>query len=315
MKTYTALAVISHLIYATYAFQGTGYIRADTALFSSNELDATSRFPTSAEDQVRQAAISIKAASEQNIHRHSIRLLLPIIGATELDDWPGGARQMMEAAAPLVNDIMNSKTDMQIQESVIDQADGVRALFGQAVEAKDDMCSILLPSADTVSKLQDLDVQVGKERDMILVNAQWKRRSDFGTFALPFMSNGKDEKITFVEGFEPTYHCSNIMVEGDIVRVLRNYPGPWKVYLRVVDPEDANNINWIEIGSKELIYTKTKEWEEAAKRDEVDGGKLFNYGSPSYDEIAEMIVNREGYVPKSLSERAASAFIFIKDTL
>jgi len=32
------------------------------------------------------------------LHRHSVRLLVPAIGATGLDDWPGGARQMMEAA-------------------------------------------------------------------------------------------------------------------------------------------------------------------------------------------------------------------------
>ena len=56
----------------------------------------TSRFPTSPEDQVRQAAESLQAATKDNRMRHSIRLLLPIIGATELDDWPGGARQMME---------------------------------------------------------------------------------------------------------------------------------------------------------------------------------------------------------------------------
>ena len=63
---------------------------------SEDELStmATARFPTSIEDQVRQAAIAIRLAtteSETPIHRHSIRLLLPLIGATELDDWPGGA--------------------------------------------------------------------------------------------------------------------------------------------------------------------------------------------------------------------------------
>ena len=56
----------------------------------------TLRFPTSPEDQIRQAAQSLRVATKDNKTRHSIRLLLPIIGATELDDWPGGARQMME---------------------------------------------------------------------------------------------------------------------------------------------------------------------------------------------------------------------------
>ncbi len=46
---------------------------------------ASARFPTSPEDQIRQAAISLNEATAVGKTRHSIRLLLPIIGATELD--------------------------------------------------------------------------------------------------------------------------------------------------------------------------------------------------------------------------------------
>jgi hypothetical protein len=310
---------------------------------------ATSRFPTSPEDQVRQAAISIKNASKDGIHRHAVRLLLPLIGATELDDWPGGARQMMEAASPLINTVMMMQTQsqsiskdgdgndnenevsdsismkMKIAESVIDESDGVRALFGQAPSPKDDCCSILLPSADTVDKLMELDQQVGKERNLIVVNSQWRRMTDFGMAF--FGKDRRNDKIQFVETFEPTFHCSNIMVEGDIVRVLRTYPGPWRVYLRVVEGGDINPddsaemmpmyVDWLEIGSKELIMSKTKEWVKKAQANDADqdGGKLFDYGIPNYNEITVMITSREGYVPKSLSERAAAAFSFIKDTL
>lgn len=293
---------------------------------------ATSRFPTSPEDQVRQAAISLKEATKDGKMRHSVRLLLPIIGATELDDWPGGARQMMEAASPLIRDVMtlqqqdtgiNTKdedgavagagTKLSIRESVIEEADGVRALFSQANLPQDDSCAVLLPSADTVSKLQELDTQVGEGRNLILVNTQWKRKTDFG---LAFFGGARDGKIKFVEGFEPTFHCSNIMVEGDIVRILRTYPGPWRVYIRVVDANDEMNIDWIEIGTKDLIMSKTREWEKQLKEEgDNDGGKLFDYGIPSYGEITEMIVSQPLYVPKTMAERAAAAFAFIKDTL
>lgn len=302
--------------------------RTRTKLHNDLSNMATSRFPTSPEDQVRQAAISIKEASKDGKKRHSVRLLLPIIGATELDDWPGGARQMMEAAAPLVKDVMtlqiedlndndsdsgnSEKVGFNIAESVIDEADGVRALFGQASSPEDDSCSILLPSADNVSKLQELDQQVGAQRNMLLVNSQWKRKTDFG---MAFFGGNRDEKINFVEGFEPTFHCSNIMVEGDIVRILRTYPGPWRVYLRVANADDEMDIDWVEIGTKDLIFNKTPEWEKAAKAGDQDGGKLFDYGIPLYGEVTQMIVSREGYIPKSLSERAAAAFTFIKDTL
>ena len=250
---------------------------------------------------------------------------------------------MMEAASPLIQNVLkllnnkNSDTvneDLLIQESVIDQSDGVRALFSQGKDPTDDACAVLLPSADTISPtLQSLDEQVGDKRNLLIVNPQWRRRTDFsgdgvigglGSFFGNNDNNGKntkDGKIEFVEGFEPTFHCSNVMVEGDIIRVLRTYPGPWRVYLRVVlddqnQENDEANIDWVEIGTKDLVQSKTAEWEAAVvESGDYDGGKLFDYGIPSYKEIESMIVSREGYVPKSLSERASSAFTFIKDSL
>ena len=50
---------------------------------------------------------------------------------------------------------------MMFQESVIDKSDGVRAMFAQGKDAKDDACVELLPSADTVTKLQQLNKEVG----------------------------------------------------------------------------------------------------------------------------------------------------------
>ena len=319
-------AVLALCISTSFAFQMQGTrSRLSTKLHSDLANMVTSRFPTSPEDQVRQAAISLKEATKDGLSRHSVRLLLPIIGATELDDWPGGAKQMMEAAAPLMRDVMTlqqedkkdengaivEKAEFSIAESIIDEADGVRALFGQAASPKDDSCTVLLPSGDTVPKLLELGKQVGDKRNLVLVNTQWNRKTDFGNAFF----GGRDEKVQFVEGFQPTFHCSNIMVEGDIVRILRTYPGPWRVYLRTTDADDETKIDWIEIGTKDLIPTKTPEWERIAKKGDSDGGKVFDYGIPTYEEITEMIVSREGYVPKSLSERATSAFTFIKDTL
>lgn len=346
--TTTTTATIStnndHHLYQTHTSSS---LSLSSPLENENENEkslsnmATSRFPTSPEDQVRQASIALAAASDGGITRHSIRLLLPVIGATELDDWPGGARQMMEAASPLIQDVLklvnknnNDDDGVTIQESVVDQSDGVRALFSQGQNPQDDACAVLLPSADTVTPtLLSLDEQVGPKRNLLFVNSQWRRQSDFsgdgvvGGLGSFFGSGGgnnknsKDEKIEFIEGFEPTFHCSNVMVEGDIIRVLRTYPGPWRVYLRVVlDDEnqqnDGSNIDWVEIGQKDLVQSKTAEWEaKVMESGDYDGGKLFDYGIPSYKEIETMIVSREGYVPKSLSERAASAFIFIKDSL
>merc|ERR1712127_634389 len=125
---------------------------------------------------------------------------------------------MMEAASPLIYDVMSSQQDpeegdansISIQESVIEEADGVRALFVQGQNPKDDSCAVLLPSADTVPRLQEIDEQVGAKRNLVLVNTQWKRKSDFGqSFGFFGAGNKRDEKVNFVEAYEPTFHCSN----------------------------------------------------------------------------------------------------------
>lgn len=59
-----------------------------------------------ADVQVNQAVAAIEAAWKAGIKRQRIELLLPLIGATDLDDWPGGIRQQFKAAAPLVEGIL-----------------------------------------------------------------------------------------------------------------------------------------------------------------------------------------------------------------
>jgi hypothetical protein len=270
------------------------------------------RFPTSVEDQVRMAAVALEAASTNNSdqgvpeqRRHAMRLLLPVIGATELDDWPGGARQMMEAAAPMVTQMMltwyknQGKEIEAMEESVIDESDGVRAIFIRAKDdPKDDAVVVLLPSGDTFNTLESLEAQVGSKRNMILINCQWKRPSDFPT----------KQSAESVTRFAPTFHCSNLMVEGDQIRILRTFPGEWRVFLMVTD--DAKQIDWIEIGTKPMVEPSS-----LGANNIIRDGTLFNYGQPNYQEIETMITSRDGYTPKSAMERAAAAFTFIKDTL
>ena len=137
------------------------------------------------------------------------------------------------------DDDSNTKAEFEVAESVIDESDGVRALFGQAPMPEDDSCSVLLPSPDTVPKLQELDGQVGAKRNLVFINSQWRRKTDFG---MAFFGNNREDKIKFVEGFEPTFHCSNVMVEEDILRILRTYPGPWLVYPQVLSPQIISHI-------------------------------------------------------------------------
>ena len=190
---------------------------------------------------------------------------------------------------------------------IFDHADGVQALFAYHGIPKRDSCSILLPTADTVSKIRELDPQVGPTRDLILVNSEWRRPSDFSSTSNSIYTAGnKATDIEYIESFHPTFVCTNLMVEGDQVRILRAYPSPWRVFLQTMKMNDNDEvkIDWVQIGSKEV--TESRQTEE---------GKLFDYGKPTYQEIMDMITSQEGYVPKSVTERAAAAFTFIKNTL
>ena len=264
----------------------------------------TERFPSSVDDQIRQASAALKRANQDGYHRHGVRILLPIIGATELDDWPGGTRQMAEAAAPLMETVLRNLGAKQSAMSILDESDGIGVIMAQAEDPKSDSCTVLLPSADTVKKLRSLDSQVGPDRDLILVNTQWKRKSDFGFF-------GAGDEVKYSERFWPSFFCSNLMVEGDQVRILRSHPGPWRVFLRF---EDDGVVDWQQIGESAVLPSKPATW-DSDPANSRDGGRLFDFGQPTYKEIGNMITSRDGFLPKTMAERASAAFTFIKDTL
>jgi Domain of unknown function (DUF1995) len=280
----------------------------------------TSRLPTSVEDQVRQAAESIRRATRGGCHRHVVRLLLPVQRSSDsdLDDWPGGARQMMEAAEPLVDLILKQATPggetlCTLRKVIIEPNDGVGAIFAQAESAKDDSCTVLLPAAETVPKLQELEAQVGPTRNLIVVNPQWKRRSDFGGFGAFFGQQAGQQHASFVERFEPTFSLTNMICEGESIRILRTYPGMWRVYLRQFNGDDGS-VDWTCVGSQDVLEAKPTDWEKRPGNQQ-DGGKLFDFGQPTYQDVLAMLQSSSGYKAKSPAERAAAAFDFIKDSL
>lgn len=295
--------------------------QADAAAASSRVDVANTRLPTSVDDQVRQAATAIQRAStEGNCRRHTLRLLLPVIGATELDDWPGGARQMMEAAQPLVQQILQrlqlatSRDDdgkLVLRLVMIDESDGVGAILAQAPQAQDDSCTVLLPSADTTPKLRELEAQVGPKRNLIVVNPQWKRRSDFGGGWGSLFQTGLGD-AAYAEQFVPTFSLTNLICEGESIRIVRAHPGPWRVFVRSVG-EDGS-VDWLPLGTKAFLDTKPVGWENQPAN-QRDGGKLFDFGQPTYQEVAELLLSSPNFTPKNPAERAAAAFDFIKDSL
>lgn len=54
---------------------------------------ALPRLPRSPREQVNQAAEAVRRAASSGKQQFEIEFSLPLIGATDLDDWPGGIRQ------------------------------------------------------------------------------------------------------------------------------------------------------------------------------------------------------------------------------
>jgi hypothetical protein len=217
---------------------------------------------------------------------------------------------MMEAASPLVEQILRGMgTIIRTDPVLLDASDGVYAIMAQAEAARDDSGTVLLPSADNIASLRNLETQVGPVRNLVLVNSQWRRRSDFGGNFFGKAADG----VAFVDQFQPTFSLTNFICDGDSIRVLRNYPGPWRVFVRK-DDADTGVVDWTQIGSKDVVDNKPSDW-DTLPENQRDGGQLFDYGQPTYQEITDMLIASPGYKLKNPAERAAAAFNFIKDTL
>ncbi|WIA29393.1 hypothetical protein OEZ86_011897 [Tetradesmus obliquus] len=177
---------------------------------------------------VNQAVAAIQAAWKAGIKRQRIELLLPLIGATDLDDWPGGIRQQFKAAAPLVEGILKQlkqKEGLQgpLGVDIWDQGDAVGAWSG------DNLAGVLFPTADTIKQLRQLAERSPEAPELLLIfNPQWELQgnlvSDFG------FGNRKAASLALVESFTPTYWLKQMRVAGDDLRVLHAHPNKWQVH-------------------------------------------------------------------------------------
>lgn len=223
---------------------------------------------------------------------------------------------MMQAAEPLVDQILKQAVPdgetCTLRKVIIDPSDGVGAVFAQARSPKDDSCTVLLPAAETVPKLQELEAQVGPARNLIVVNPQWKRRSDFGGFGT-FVGQQAGQHAAFVERFAPTFSLTNLICEGESIRILRTYPSKWRVYLRQFNDDDGS-VDWTYVSSQDVLECKPSDWDKRPVN-QRDGGKLFDYGQPTYQDVLAMLQSAPAYKAKGPAERAAAAFDFLKDTL
>ena len=217
--------------------------------------------PLSTKEQIEQAAGAIEAALSAGCVTQSIELNLPLIGATDLDDWPGGIRQQYAALAPMVSELLrlvNAGVEGTCQQRVIDDGDAVAAIsYGSDVV-------VSFPTAEVLDDLRSIEKQ--KYRLKIIANPQWNTSGAIiGDFGIgPWKKRAED----FVAKFEQVYYLKEQRIQGEIVRTLKVYPHQWQVF--ALAPNAQNDIVAEPLGT-------------------------FNE-RPLYDELKKLLESREGSV-------------------
>lgn len=233
--------------------------------------------PEQPEIQVSQAVGAVRRAWEEGCGKQTVELLLPVIGATELDDWPGGIKQQFRAAQPMVEGILKElKKDDGLMGSLdVDILDEVDAV---GVWCSENILAVLFPTAEVLQKVAEM--AQGKKL-VLLINPQWRSGqviSDFGF--------GKQKKLAeqFLSDFVLSYGLQQRRMLGEDIRLIRCFPGGWQICVR--------NSN----GNMECIATPEE--------------------LPSYKEIESMLRGREGSVAsKSWLDRIKLEAKFLKDNL
>lgn len=196
------------------------------------------KFPKNSAEVIQQAYKSSKAAWNAGIERQKMDFILPLIGATDIDDWPGGIRQQFKAAQPMVEDLLVQLKQLpglegSLDAKIIDDADAVGAW------QSDKLGLILFPTAETLGAVRK--IAENKQNEMtIIVNPQWTTEgqviSDFGV--LPWV---RAPALELVRSFQDTYIARQLRINGDNTRWLYSYPHGWQISV-VRGPKEMTTI-------------------------------------------------------------------------
>jgi hypothetical protein len=184
-------------------------------------------FPQGTAEIVRQCYQAVKAAYVAGVKRQRVEIILPLIGATDIDDWPGGIRQQFKAAQPMVEDILvqlKSIPELQgpLDARIVDDADAVGAWQGEKLSL------VLFPTAETLGELRK--IRDGTKELTIIANPQWNNEgnviSDFGI--LPWQ---RQKAVELAESFEDTYVVKQLRINGDNTRWIFSYGFGWQIFV------------------------------------------------------------------------------------
>eukprot|EP00899_Mesostigma_viride_P008058 jgi/Mesvir1/17253/Mv07663-RA.1 len=227
----------------------------------------------------KKAVEGVKRGLAEGKTRHLVDLLLPLIGATDLDDWPGGIQQQFKAIQPMVNSLMvgllGDDQAASLNNYIIDGGDAVVAWEGDALAA------VVFATGDSLPRIMEIAAKK-PERPLLLINVQWQQSqqvvSDFGI--------GKQRAVAeeFVASFCQVYSLKQTRIKGRNMSLLYQYGGPWQIIVM----EDNGR---------------------------VKGTPILEPERPSYRRIEELLKGQPGGGEQGLFKRLMTEFKFNQDSL
>ena len=207
---------------------------ARAAALASTGISAAPPMPTSPEMMVRQCASAVAAARASGIARQRVELQLPLIGATELDDWPGGIAQMAEACEPLARGVLerlDGGDGGAIERTVIDAAEGTSLLYLSSADgASSDAAALVFLTEELATSRTVADFVGGMgERAVILVNPRWPARRD---------------APAALGAFAPTYALRRVVARSKTVNVLGAHAAEWQCFRELDAPGEFERLPW-----------------------------------------------------------------------
>jgi len=185
-------------------------------------------FPQGTAEIVKQCYQATKKAYMAGVRRQRIELILPLIGATDIDDWPGGIRQQFKAAQPMVQDVLvqlKALPELQgpLDARIVDDADAVGAWQGE------NLSLVLFPTAETIGALRK--IRDATKELVIIANPQWNEGkgnvvSDFGI--LPWQ---RASAMEVASSFEDVYVVKQLRINGDNTRWLYYFGFGWQIFV------------------------------------------------------------------------------------
>lgn len=222
--------------------------------------------PNSVNESVNQAKGACIRALAAGKARLEIDLLLPLIGATDLDDWPGGIKQQYLAAEPLVGKLLRSFLEGAPSSAfggckprVIDDGDAVVAW------ESDQVALVLFPTAETLPEIQRIGNSF-PDRPLLLVNPQWQPGQVISDFGFGAKRKAAEE---FLSTFEFVYGLKTSRIRSADVRILKCFPGKWQVHLAKSD----GSTTCLSLEDKRPSYKRLEEILKQEERKNNDGSQ------------------------------------------